>query len=177
MSKKYINDLTAEEVCKLLTYDPITGFFWWKFCSDMSPSWNGQWGDKEAGVFDTNGYLCITIHRQKLYAHRLAFLIMEGHWPSEFIDHINRDPSDNRWSNLREANYSGNAINSHSAKHNASGAKGVYRCTECDRYKATISVNGKKVHLGMFETLEEARVAYKNAALVAHGDFEPSNID
>jgi len=44
-------------------------------------------------------------------AHRLAWLYMAGAWPSGVIDHMNGDPSDNRWSNLRDVTQAENNAN------------------------------------------------------------------
>lgn len=47
-------------------------------------------------------YLHILINSKKYPVHRIIFKWMTGRDPNGVIDHINRDPSDNRWHNLRE---------------------------------------------------------------------------
>jgi len=59
------------------------------------------------------GYLIVTIvsaPRVITLQHRMAFALTVGRWP-HMIDHINRDKSDNRWSNLREVTASENQWN------------------------------------------------------------------
>lgn len=48
--------------------------------------------------------------QQHLYVHRVAFALMTGEWPF-LVDHKNGNSLDNRWSNLREATASQNALN------------------------------------------------------------------
>ena len=43
--------------------------------------------------------------------HQFAFFYIEREWPSISIDHINRDPHDNRWCNLRKATVRQNQLN------------------------------------------------------------------
>jgi hypothetical protein len=57
--------------------------------------------------------------------HRLAWLYMVGVWPDDEIDHWNRDPSDNRFTNLRDATHAKNGFNSGKRSNNSSGRKGV----------------------------------------------------
>jgi len=83
-------------------------------------------------------------------------------WPSEQIDHISLDESDNSIANLREANGSQNQSNRSIAKNNTSGFKGVGVVD--GRYIARIKVNRKNRHLGVFSTAEEAHAAYVKAA-------------
>lgn len=46
---------------------------------------------------------------------------------------------------------------------------GVYRQEGTKKYMAQISINGKSIYLGYFETVESARRAYKNAKLGPKG--------
>jgi len=49
-----------------------------------------------AGTIDKNGYRIIGIAGQLYWAHRLAWFIHFGKWPTGQIDHVNMDPLDNR---------------------------------------------------------------------------------
>ena len=57
-----------------------------------------------------HGYIRFQLGGHRLYAHRVAWYLTYGFWPSE-IDHINRDKTDNRLVNLREATASTNSFN------------------------------------------------------------------
>jgi hypothetical protein len=120
-------------------------------------------------VYST-GYRVICINGRRFKAARLAVLVMTGRWPRHQVDHKNRNRSDDRWSNLREATPSenqGNKINSN----NRLGIKGV--CWEADRgkYKASIDVSDRTVNLGRFDKASEAQLAYAAAAKKHFGRF------
>ena len=55
------------------------------------------------------------------------FLWVTGEWPEAEIDHKNRDKSDNRWANLREARRPENIANSVVRADSKIGLKGVAR--------------------------------------------------
>lgn len=96
---------------------------------------------------------------------------MHGYWPSEDVDHINHDKADNRIANLRELNRSLNQQNQIRAhKDNKTGYLGVYRnkIGRTQPYVASIFVEGKAVHLGAFDTAEEAHAAYVKAKRRLH---------
>lgn len=59
---------------------------------------------------NADGYLRVMVGGKSYYQHQLAFFLMECRWANE-IDHINGDPSDNRWVNLREVTRSQNNMN------------------------------------------------------------------
>jgi hypothetical protein len=105
------------------------------------------------------------------YAHRLAYLYMLGEWPTDDIDHANGISSDNRWANLRPATRSQNLANKGKSPFNTSGFKGVSFCKTTDRWRAQIEVRGTPVHIGRYDTPEEAHAAYIEAAREYFGEF------
>lgn len=155
--------LTADRVRELLTYDPGTGVFTWKFRSSRFTR-NG----KRAGSRNSLGYCVIGIDGKGYNAHRLALLYVEGVMPPDEVDHINGVRDDNRFSNLRHATKSTNMQNLRGAhKGSASGVLGV-QPTGKGKWKSTISKNGKTISLGRFETIEAASAAYLAAKRVLH---------
>ena len=165
------NDLTAEEVHDMITYDPITGLFFWKYQPNKSNLWNVKYADKKAGYVNNDGYIVITIHRRGYKSHRLAWLYMTGCWPINEIDHINMERDDNRFCNLREATRSENQKNTDQRRSNISGAKGVGFVTSRNKYQARITIHGKRKFIGYFDNLEDAQIAYNESSRKHHGDF------
>jgi len=151
--------LTAERARKLLSYDPETGVFRWRVTHRRG---------EVAGTIDKKGYRHICIDYVMHKAHRLAFLMIVGEWPKAFIDHINHQPDDNRWSNLREAARFQNARNRLARKDAV--LKGVSR-TPNNTWRAQIFLNGKNTGLGTFATPEQAHAAYRRAAAEHFGEF------
>lgn len=94
--------------------------------------------------------------------------------PSEMIDHANRNGLDNRRCNLRRCTRSQNLFNSKRRSDNSTGVKGV-RMLENGNFRARIGVNGNRLFLGDFKTLEEAGLAYRVAALRYAGSFSRFN--
>jgi hypothetical protein len=111
------------------------------------------------------------IGRKNYSAHRLAWLYVYGEWPSDQIDHINRNRSDNRIANLRIATPTQNQANRSVCKRNTTGFKGVTVDPRTGRFRAKIRVNGKRTHIGVFDSAEEAGAAYVAASRRVYGDF------
>ena len=106
---------------ELVDYDSETGIFTWK-----PRKWAyGAKAGTEAGWRDWKGYVIITLDRVNYRAHRLAWLYMTGEWPSQDVDHKDRNKANNRWINLREATRSQNMGNQSLRDCNTSGVKGV----------------------------------------------------
>lgn len=158
--------LTAAKLRKVLKYDMETGIFSW----DINAARNARAGST-AGCHLTSGYIQITVNGSKYRAHILAFLYVTGKWPKDEIDHIDRNPKNNRWENLREATRSENAANSIMKSNNTSGFKGVSWSKSDKKWVGAIRVRGKHFYLGSFDTPEEAHEAYKMAAKEGFGDF------
>ena len=87
------------------------------------------------------------------------------------VDHINGDGLDNRRANLRLATRSQNMCNRGPNANNKSGYKGVSWMPKLGKWRATIVVNGKQTHLGLFSTPEDAHATYCDAAKRLHGSF------
>jgi len=155
---------------KRLNYNPDTGVFTWR--KRVSP--RATIGDI-AGSVNVRGYTKIKICRKLYFAHRLAFLMSYHHLP-EFIDHKNRDRSDNRILNLRECTQLQNQKNRGLTIVNKSGYKGVSWHKSKNRWRAGITVDGESIHLGSFTCKHEAAKAYNEAALKYHGEFAYLNV-
>lgn len=103
--------------------------------------------------------------------HRVIMQAKKG----EYVDHINGDRLDNRRSNLRICSNQENLCNKPKQLNNTSGYKGVTWRKIAKKWLAQIQVNNKTIHLGYYETKEEAALAYNIAAKKYHGEFACQN--
>lgn len=79
---------------------------------------------------------------------------------NKIIDHINRDITDNRKCNLRIVTQKENMYNKNPRKDSKSGFRGVYyRENKSKKWYADIKVNYKTIHIGTYDTFEEAKQA------------------
>jgi hypothetical protein len=153
--------LTQERLKELLHYCPDTGVFTWR----VTRGGHVQAG-RVAGTLK-QGYGQIMVDKKHYYAHRLAWLYTHGVWPS-MLDHINRDKLDNRIVNLREVTWSQNGQNQTSDPKNTSGYRGVIWEKNRNKWRARIQVNRKLIHIGYFDTVEDAARAYAAGAAIYH---------
>lgn len=156
--------LSVSELSKLLKYDPLTG----QFTRLVTTSQNAKKGS-EAGYISPIGYRVISIKSRQFYGHRLAWLYVHGEFPKGQIDHIDGNRANNAISNLRDVAEIVNRQNLRvPPKHNQLGILGVSRSTSGKRYHARIQLNGVKVHLGTYDTCEDAQAAYLSAKRSLH---------
>lgn len=152
-------EVTAEELKQYITYDPDTGIMRW------GPKGRAHAGGYIAEVagqpagFIRSRYMAVKIKRVTVYAHRLAWFLTHEYWPEHCVDHINRDPLDNRLVNLREATFSQNAMNAKLRHDSKSNRKGVSFRKARNKWEAYIKHNGVKLHLGEFSTFSGAMSA------------------
>jgi len=158
--------MNLQEIKSLVSYDPETGAFRWAVKGRPACRFG-----EECGTYDKKGYRVLSLNRKKLFAHRVAWLFVHGEWPSVEIDHINCVRDDNRISNLRLASREQNCANTLTPKNNTSGVKGVAFDRSRGKWMAHIHKGGKFKNLGRFESLEQAQVAYANAANEMFGQF------
>jgi hypothetical protein len=126
---------------------------------------------KNMGFAQTNGYLQLQFPGQKVLFHRYMYEVCYNCKlePYEFIDHLDHNKLNNRITNLRRTNGSGNNQNRPQPKRRRSQGlpRGVSR-TASGRYTASITINGKYHYLGTFNTAKQASNAYKKAAIRAN---------
>lgn len=158
-----MSGITQELVHKLLSYDPDTGHFRWKIKR------RGVSTSRILGTDNGFGYLRITVCGVSYYAHRLAWLYVNGNMPANQIDHINGIRSDNRICNLRDATPGQNMQNMRSAQANSqSKYLGVSWHKQARKWQAHISVNKKHIYLGLYEDINSAYASVLNAKRQYH---------
>lgn len=160
-------ELTAEHLRSVLHYEPETGIFTRKIGSA-----NQVKAGDIAGSPDGHGYLQIRLQRRLHQAHRLAWLYIHGSWPTDQIDHINRNRSDNRIANLRDVSSRQNLQNAGKRSNNTSGCPGVSWYKQNSKWVAQITHNYKHTHLGYFTDIEEAIAARKAAEKLYWADTQ-----
>lgn len=160
------SELTLAMLKTLLEYDSIKGVFTWKVKRRNQMSI----GDVAGAV--AGRYQVIRIDGVDFYAHKLAWLYVYGVYPKK-VDHKNRNSLDNRISNLRESTQRENCQNRSKAINCSSGYKGVTK--RKSRWIAQIQIDGRKVHLGMYNTKEDAARAYNEASQRYFGEFAVFN--
>jgi hypothetical protein len=157
--------IKVERLQELLSYDPIRGELRWKIGRP------GASAGKIAGCIRPDGYITLSIDRERLLAHRVVWALVHGEWPESEIDHKNMDRGDNRIENLRLANSSQNKGNTRAFRSNASGFKGASFDRKAGKWVAQIQKDKRRHFLGHFATVEEAHAAYKEAACTLFGEF------
>lgn len=157
--------LTIDYLRSVLSYNPDTGEWLWVRC----PPPNQRYTGTPAGNRRHDGYLMIRIRGRLYYGARLAVFYMTGKWPKEEVDHKDRDASNDRWSNIREATSSQNKFN----RVSLTDIRGVYQCGKSS-WQVMV---GRNNYLGTFGSLEEAINARDAEAIRLGGEFAILNSD
>ena len=114
------------------------------------------WGEAKGSIDNTTGYLRTRLNRKDFLKHRIvgyAFLGLDIDNPKQIIDHIDRNKQNNNMNNLRIVSHQENQFNTN--------AKGYY--LNNNKWRASIRINTKPIHIGCFKTEEEAHKAYLQA--------------
>lgn len=163
-----MSSLTQHRLKELIHYCPDTGAFTWRVTVGSRAVAGQRAGTGAPGC---RGQIRVD---GKIYRyHRLAVLYVTGKWPPHQVDHIDGDPSNNRWDNLRLATNSQNAKAFKKLSHkNKSGVRGVSWCRYRRRWYASIRYADKKVDLKCDGTLFGAVAARKSfECRVKYGEF------
>jgi hypothetical protein len=127
-----------------------------------------------AGSVRNDGYRQVGIKRTDYLLHRLVFMYFHGYMP-KYIDHIDGDRSNNKIENLRECTNQQNSFNASISKNNTSGVRGVSWDKERKKWEAKCTMNRKTIHLGRFESLDDACIALRSWREQNHGQFARHN--
>lgn len=157
-------DTIDEYIRRSFAYCPETGRITWKIPG-------GRWGvypvGSDVGCVNQLGYRQTGYKGSALLLHRVAWFLHTGAWPVGQIDHWDTDPSNNRFSNLRDLVNGENPQNQRKAnKRNIVGLLGV--SPSGPRFRAKIKAGGVKYNLGTFEKAEDAHAAYLTAKRQLH---------
>lgn len=118
---------------------------------------------------ENQGKYRIKVNTKLYLAHRLIFLYHHGYLP-DFVDHIDRNPLNNKIENLRAATKRQNCQNKVQPK-GISNVKGITFAVRLKKWRARIKTETKRIHLGYFNTIEEATVVMREARIKYHGEF------
>jgi len=129
---------------------------------DEDFEWLNQW----KWHYSKFGY-AVRKPKEQIYMHRFIMKPEQG----LFTDHINGDKLDNRKENLRICTTGENMRNRPKQSNNTSGYKGVFWHKKAKRWFAKIGFMRKSIHLGLFDTREEAYERYCKAEKEYFGEF------
>lgn len=119
------------------------------------------------------GYPRYTINKKSYYIHK----IVVNCGALDTVDHIDGNKLNNQKSNLRKCTKLENSRNRNLDKRNKSGYKGVNWDGRDEKWRASITVNGKAKWLGLFADPIEAAMSYDLAARKYFGLFAKTNKD
>ncbi len=127
---------------------------------------------------DSHGYLVTNLTKEskshKRYIHKLVaetFIVNPDNL--KCIDHIDRNKTNNKISNLRWVGFSDNSSNS--TRKNTLGFRGVEYKSKINRYIARIKYKKIVYYIGCFKTLKEAILAYDKRATEILGKYAITN--
>ena len=149
-------------------YNPIDGNFYYR---------KGLKYKKEgdlAGCINSLGYIVlgVTIDKKciQIHAHRLAWYSEHKEIPYK-IDHKDRCRSNNKSTNIRKCTSSQNAYNSSINVRNTSGVTGVSWDEHSGKWLCLVSLNKKRVCLGIYSDFEEAKDVVTKFRRENHKEF------
>ena len=152
--RKVLSSNGYEILVDSIDYDYVSKFTWWVHKREFGIANIRRWAK-------VNGRgINIILSRELLQAPK-----------GVFVDHINRNPLDNRRTNLRLASPGENSRNRKKSLNKKCKYKGVYPNNRGKPWRVSIRLNGKHIHVGCFDTQEEGALAYNEASRKYHGEF------
>lgn len=172
-------DMPQEELHRLFAYRDDGQLIWLPRPVDdfhdkgRWVAWHKMYCGKPAGTLSSNGYCHIGIrcrvtgNLRKFLAHRLIWAFHYGE-ADITIDHRNRNRSDNRIENLREATSAQQLRNQDRHDHIL---RGIRYEADREKWKATINKDNRTRTIGRFNCQTAAILAVRKRSLIEFGDF------
>jgi hypothetical protein len=164
----------AEELRALMQYDPKTGSLIWHPkppTTWVNRRFNTLFAGKQVGSTDSQGHVQVRIRGPLRQVHRVIWKMMTGNEPPPMLDHKDGNPSNNKWTNIREATPQTNNWNSLARSESSTGHRCIYALKPKNptsyQFRVIMKVSGRDTHFGNFHTIEDAKAAYR-AAFIKH---------
>lgn len=130
--------------------------------------------DAVCKISSVNFYLCRKGHAHQYVMDKDGKTLHDHLFPHRDgyeIDHINLDTLDNRRCNIRYCTHQQNQMNQPLQCNNTSGVSGVSYYPPRKKYRARIKICQKDIHLGYYDTFEDAVMARNIALICMFGQY------
>ena len=133
----------------------------------------------KSGV-SSNTYLTVGLSKMGKAKYFSVHVLVAREWvenpdKKRCVDHIDGNKANNHWENLRYATTSENGMNAKNRTDGSSVYKGVSYQAKSRKWKSTIVLDGKSIHLGLYANEREAAEVYNTAALEHYKEFARLN--
>ncbi len=163
---KPLPDLQTLEHLFVVTSRSPSGLLW------LNPTCTKYKQGAVAGCLRKNLYWYVCINKKQYLVHRIIYFMHHKINIDQMqIDHIDQDSSNNSILNLRIATHAQQQCNKTAKKNSTSKYKGVGWCKALNKWRASICINKKRMHIGYYSTELEAAMAYNAAAEKHHSNF------
>jgi hypothetical protein len=126
---------------------------------------------------DGNGYYVVILYKngkpKTMKLHRLiALAFIDNLNDKKCVDHKNNNKLDNNINNLKWCTYQENNQNVSMKSNNSSGIKSISWFKRDSKWRAKITLDGIQIHIGYYDTIEDATIARVNKANQAFGQYK-----
>lgn len=160
-SNPSLHEISQDMLHKFYSYDPNSGVMTYRL-----PTRQHKVGDI-VGFKHSGGYIGFSHDNKQYLLHRIIWLYMTGEFPEQ-VDHIDHDRTNNKWDNLRDVDNTTNSKNCSISTNSSTGVNGVSKIKATGKFRVYINDNRKQIHIGVFDSLEEAKAARAKANLEYH---------